>query len=1455
MEIPDDNIANGSYDQGLAEYHDDAGMAVEREALHTNDFDDDDNEAYPMVLSRLTLSKLSQKGQRRDPRALRLAAVTSAVVEMARKEEPNAEQAETMTNPEKAVSASRVYAKAMTALEGTLSVTLTTVDQHENDNDTIRKVIDSWATQVALLELLTETLPHVQPVGILQATLPLFSRVLRAVVATTQDVGSSTSCTSKTNTSDGKLLLETRDELGGSNAVLRGSCRAVACFVQRLTESTSVDTKAIQQLYLSTLIRLWEDGRPKVRKGAQSSALQILQETRNTPVHSVVLKATSHYFHSILIKARKELEATMNGKTPVPNERSKESSSALLHGLSMLERCMVSLDFDTLSTDVMELLALVFQVDATMAAAASKSSDFVTTKMSKIQSLSDHCFLLHGLLSVIIKALEHDEEEEDRLDGDTTSKTKAETIKVKINTWSGRVLASLLSAQPAVLFRSGSAPDQVLERGRSLYGQAVLAALRRVVENKDQSNGLSYRLLPLTIQMVLLLSKPVVLSHHGHDNPDESASFVANGLLSDLTQIFRSRSFHNLIMMAEQKQDIHDLLVRCLTESLRGMHVLFRPEYHPCWSVGLKALVVLLEQIINTRPGGERPLSVKVISTNVENLIDQHHVTPNHALQRHVEDALSTLVQGTGIEGLWSFISWHPGQSPATDTTNNDSKLGIHVGRAWVLTTMKNAALTAQPRSQHLGFFQKHILVMARQMDRLAAEAAQAETTVSTKKSILHHRARVVDLWSLLPCFCKAPTDVATALPALSVVLSKALEDSRYPQLVSIIARAIAVLCTESKVPSSKMGGGSEDGAVEGMAKASQKILPVLFKLIVTSSISKSGSGKDENSMNIDTPSKKTVNQDTSPADIGQQTQAITEAIAGLSRYAPPQFLQGLFKKLMHKLLDEIQSESRDEDKICSYLCLSQALVTSETLDESNLSFLYRTLKPFIRSQDDAGIRCQKRAYKTLVEMCERNQSGVFLNAERIKEITLLLTETVHSSSQVAARCMRMKCLKHVVDGIDDSLLPEIINNHKVLAETLLSLKDNNAKTREAAYQLLLAMATRQRGRLEQFLSVVTAALGAETAHLRSAAVMGLSRIVYEFAWNGKDEDESESLQSTLPVLLSTVLVLINENSREVIKSVIGFVRICVAAMNREKLEPMIPELVPGLLSFHKTKNRFRSKIKIILKRLVKYFGYEKLMPYVPESEQRLLVHIRKLDERQKRKKNALKQGNDGEHTVNHGTFDAMLESDEEDSDDGRTLMTGATGFTQLTGRGSIKTSKTHVSIAASARTKDTMVSSSKQKSKHGSSLQLHETDGEVVDMLGAKMARHVKFAVDIDDIGDDDDSDGIMEFDDEGRLIVHDEDNARREIEEEHPWKKQRTTKSGSAQKTTQRRNGKSSSKHLGAAYKSKKAGGDVKRKNQAYEPYAFVPLDGKSYSKKNRRTAVESMSSVVRLGKKRKS
>lgn len=478
----------------------------------------------------------------------------------------------------------------------------------------------------------------------------------------------------------------------------------------------------------------------------------------------------------------------------------------------------------------------------------------------------------------------------------------------------------------------------------------------------------------------------------------------------------------------------------------------------------------------------------------------------------------------------------------------------------------------------------------------------------------------------------------------------------------------------------------------------------------------------------------------------------------------------------------------------------------------------------------------------------------------------------------VSARQMRLKCLNSMIKEFDKDNSQHMDLMIQMTGEVFLCLKDSNGKARDLAYEILLSMA-RVFSDMNAFFPVVLGALAAKTAHMRSAAVMALSRLVFEFSRH------DESVQALLPSLLQTVVLLFDEKARELIKSVVGFVRVAVAAMSQEQLEPILPELIAGLFKNGRGKDRFRAKIKIILKKLVRIFGYEKITPFVPKSDSRLLTHMRKLAERAARRKAEFQNSNTGDE------FQAMMESDEEDSDDGRTLMTGATGITKMTavtGK-SLRTAATKSQRSLVESAGALSVGGKSQKSgrskvskndESGPRVLNLEKDGEVLDMLdNGGLMKHVHFSERYAGSDDDDDSDdGMMEFDANGRLVVHDAALMESEVVDstvddaddsendqiKSGAKRRRVSKFESAKeakamihakKNEEQRRKNQKERALGAAYKAKKAGGDVKKKGQQFEPYAYIPLERKNYTKKFRGKAISQMATVVKnSGNKRK-
>lgn len=119
--------------------------------------------------------------------------------------------------------------------------------------------------------------------------------------------------------------------------------------------------------------------------------------------------------------------------------------------------------------------------------------------------------------------------------------------------------------------------------------------------------------------------------------------------------------------------------------------------------------------------------------------------------------------------------------------------------------------------------------------------------------------------------------------------------------------------------------------------------------------------------------------------------------------------------------------------------------------------------------------------------------------------------------------------------------------------------------------------------------------------------------------------------------------------------------------------------------------------------------------------------------------------------------------------------------------------------------------------------------------------------------------SDGEMKIDEKGRLIITDDDETMNKRKPSNPDLDERSEvgshlSHGSSKKNQKRRRTSDSGwAYTGTEYASKKAGGDVKRKDKL-EPYAYWPLDRKMMSRRpeHRAAARKGMVSVVNMTKK---
>eukprot|EP00980_Cylindrotheca_fusiformis_P013508 scaffold3450_cov114-Cylindrotheca_fusiformis.AAC.13 len=1085
-------------------------------------------------------------------------------------------------------------------------------------------------------------------------------------------------------------------------------------------------------------------------------------------------------FHTCIREAtmryvRRELEMS------VKNKNEDEASRDLKGILEFLQPIAIHVDLTAIGAKIMELLVFLF---------ASGDSSPRPVFLTRLKDTKKQILTINAILSTILSILE--------------SEVSGPKEKV-LCTFASRIVASLLQLKPTLILRHGEVEEDLVQSGRVAFGQVILSCCDRLFEGKEIE--IAPRLLPLIIGQIANLSRP-------SDSLLDVA--VANILMPELSQLLRTQ-------LRDLKLTEPVLYEKCCRESLGAMSIVLQHPYRRTWIVSLKPLAVLLQHMEPQDEQARRCIEM-LISLRGETSEDT-------TFHQSIDDAISCLIQEVGIEQFWdqtrlSSLCLSAAERSADPVVKKPVSL---------LRLIKSAGSIGGSYDLHLSFFQNTVLPLARHFD------SQSE-----------NEPKVLALWGLFSCFCRKPVDLEVSFPELAPVLVRAMNDKRYPELIMVICHGLRVLAdgvSARRRAVEELTEGEEitqiHREVEVLGKLSEKIIPSLFKLIETLH----GAHRCADDILVDSAASgegKFFNIDQAPL-----VRAVTEAISSFAQLASSELVERLFSKVIHKLLEASQANDDLSEKVCSLLALSQALVSSDSLGLSSISLLYRSLKPLIRS-DETSPKVQKRSYKLLSEILHRYPFFI-QDSTQLKELLELLTSSM-STTQVSSRFTRIKCLIIIIESRAlssefeqvRSLLIELFCVVKylnlflycqeliqgLLPETLLSLKDSSGKTREGAYRLLLCMAGMQED-IGQFITSLLAAVGSTSCHMRSAAVVGLSRVVFEYS-------QDEVVQSLLSPILETVLALSDDQSREVIKSFVGFVRVSIVVLPPEELRPLLPDILHSLLKYHRGKDRFRSKIKIIIKKLVRLYGYETLIPMVPQSESRLLTHMRKLSEREFRRKMALRETGKPDESK----FNDMMASDEDDSDGGETLFTG-------------------VSVISRTATRSQRTRKGKRSfgSKAPQPLRIrNDIDATVfdVDDLTQKSVRFTESH------HEDHYAEDSMEIDGSGKLIIVDDDEKwddsvnKTEVLNgyqnfELPEKVPNVRAGASSNKPVQRNGMRNNSQKLGSAYKAKTAGGDVKKKGQKYDPYAYVPLNGRSYSKKNRHRAIEQMSGVVERGRKR--
>ncbi|KAJ8110469.1 hypothetical protein ONZ43_g5861 [Nemania bipapillata] len=358
---------------------------------------------------------------------------------------------------------------------------------------------------------------------------------------------------------------------------------------------------------------------------------------------------------------------------------------------------------------------------------------------------------------------------------------------------------------------------------------------------------------------------------------------------------------------------------------------------------------------------------------------------------------------------------------------------------------------------------------------------------------------------------------------------------------------------------------------------------------------------------------------------------------------------------------------SQDKMPSTSQTLMDLVITMSAYLPRQSFGALFNIASLIIVKNEEPQL--QKKAYKLIPRLAD-SETGKIALREQHSELTNLFLSSAEKVSAPARR-ERLAAMAALLLFIPDDSLHFIPS---VLSEVVICCKENNEKARTIAYDLLVAMGRRleeAKGKqidnskvphmpdnsppvsasIEEFFTMVSAGLAGSTPHMISASITALTRILYEF----RESVNSEILSD----LVQTMDLFLTSNNREIVKSVLGFVKVCVISLPTEMMLPRLQSMVPNLMVWsHEHKGHFKAKVKHILERMIRRFGFEPVNKSCPEADKRLLTNIRKTKERSKRKREAAKtQGNEDDQTSSkrQGRFEseydeALYSSDDSDA-------------------------------------------------------------------------------------------------------------------------------------------------------------------------------------------------------------
>lgn len=537
-------------------------------------------------------------------------------------------------------------------------------------------------------------------------------------------------------------------------------------------------------------------------------------------------------------------------------------------------------------------------------------------------------------------------------------------------------------------------------------------------------------------------------------------------------------------------------------------------------------------------------------------------------------------------------------------------------GRAWMLPLLRD--YTANTNLAH---FRSELVPLSEMMfQRVLDHKGEKTMEIKIFETVVNQ------IWSILPGYCDLPLD-----------LRAAFDQSFAELLANLLYQQVDLRLNICK-------------GLQALVESNQTIATIEEEddLILQSRVSKAEAKKNLEYLGTFAGNFLAVLFNVYGQTLPHSRGPILQTINAYLSITPSSELKETFDRVCTMLASELQEAAKDTKKggntdkmpATTHTLMDLIITMSIYLPRESFSALFEISNLVIFKDDDAQL--QKKAYKMIPRLAE-SETGRLALQERQSELQTLILSSAEKCSAPARR-ERLAAIAAMVPFIPNDSLHFIPS---ILSEVVIGCKEQNERARSTAFELLVLLghkmesakgatidiskvprmpedAPTKTADIEEFFTMSVAGLAGGSPHMISATITAISRILYEF---------HKSLSTaTVSELVQTMDLFLTSNNREIVKSVLGFVKVVVISLPRELVEPRLETLLPNLMVWsHEHKGHFRAKVKHIIERMVRRFGVEIVMKHCPEDDRKLINNIRKTKERSKRKKEAAKEAGDAD--------------------------------------------------------------------------------------------------------------------------------------------------------------------------------------------------------------------------------